>query len=504
MNLIIQQLDRLPRLCWCLTVKRDEPAATVTCGPWVEVGDDYFIEGAWDGRFDEQGFDSSSLLMGSGGKTTERGILLSTPCHNLDPLFLVCDDDQLTASNSLSFLLISAGLSLDHGYLYYKMDLRSSMYGLKRCAKNIPTKNGPDIRLLYYTNVEIDRYLNVTEFSKPPVPDWLGYDQYRDFLVSSLRDIKQNAESSKRRIRYELLTTISTGYDSTASAALAAEVGAKYALTAKTGGNEETGNPIDDSGAKIARILGLEVTEYPAPQSDATILSRLAEFAVCGDTAELNFIIFEKEVAAKLVTTGNSGGFWRLDFPASPHLARPDPGGSSLGEFRIRVGFLHVPVPMMGAHRHPRLYAISSSEEMQPWSLASAYNRPIPRRIVEDKGVPRELFGQVKKGGIVLGGYSIAALDYYRAHRNERSFRARLCNYLRWRIGSFQRRLTAWAAHKGWIWRRHDDWGIPKLGPSTLIVQWGDSIVKERYDVLSDRAPCDVPPDTINTQDELR
>ena len=238
MKLAIRQLDHLPRLSWCVTMKRSEPVAQVTCGPWVETGDGYFVEGAWDDRFEEHGFDRSYLLMGSGGKATDRGIVLSTPCHNLEPLFLVCSGDELTASNSLPFLLTSAGLSLDPGYLYYKMDLRSSLRGLERCAKHIPTGNGQNIRVLHYTNVEIDGTLNVMELAKPPVPDWPGFDQYQEFLASGLRNIKENAESPARRIRYELLTTISTGYDSSASAALASEVGATRALTAKTGGIE--------------------------------------------------------------------------------------------------------------------------------------------------------------------------------------------------------------------------------------------------------------------------
>jgi hypothetical protein len=43
-----------------------------------------------------------------------------------------------------------------------------------------------------------------------------------------------------------------------------------------------------------------------------------------------------------------------------------------------------------------RLYEISVSAEMQPWSLNSDYNKPIPRRIAEEAGVPREAFGMVK------------------------------------------------------------------------------------------------------------
>ena len=40
---------------------------------------------------------------------------------------------------------------------------------------------------------------------------------------------------------------------------------------------------------------------------------------------------------------------------------------------------------------------ISTSDELAPWNVAADYNRPICRRIVEEQGVPREMFGVRKK-----------------------------------------------------------------------------------------------------------
>ena len=36
---------------------------------------------------------------------------------------------------------------------------------------------------------------------------------------------------------------------------------------------------------------------------------------------------------------------------------------------------------------------------MRPWSVGGGYDRPIPRRIAEEAGVPRQHFGQRKMGG---------------------------------------------------------------------------------------------------------
>jgi hypothetical protein len=45
---------------------------------------------------------------------------------------------------------------------------------------------------------------------------------------------------------------------------------------------------------------------------------------------------------------------------------------------------------------------ITESPELRPWGLENTYDRPIPRRIAEQAGVPRDLFGQVKTASVVL------------------------------------------------------------------------------------------------------
>jgi hypothetical protein len=66
-------------------------------------------------------------------------------------------------------------------------------------------------------------------------------------------------------------------------------------------------------------------------------------------------------------------------------------------EFRLRVGFIHLPVPCLGATRQPALTLLSNSPEMMPWSIGGNYDRPLPRRIGESAGIPRNCFGQLKK-----------------------------------------------------------------------------------------------------------
>ena len=93
-------------------------------------------------------------------------------------------------------------------------------------------------------------------------------------------------------------------------------------------------------------------------------------------------------------------------------------------EFRLRVGFVHLPVPTIGALRTPELRKISRSPAMKPWVISPNYDRPIPRRIVEEAGVPRSWFGQNKKavGARFFDGPNRSPEDL-RIHLSPSSFR---------------------------------------------------------------------------------
>lgn len=80
----------------------------------------------------------------------------------------------------------------------------------------------------------------------------------------------------------------------------------------------------------------------------------------------------------------------------SREIQRGDPSGNTLAEFRLHAGFVHAVVPMIGAEHHPAIDAISKSGEMDAWRVPGSYDRPIPRRIAEEAGVPRQAFGQKK------------------------------------------------------------------------------------------------------------
>jgi hypothetical protein len=103
-----------------------------------------------------------------------------------------------------------------------------------------------------------------------------------------------------------------------------------------------------------------------------------------------------------LVTGFHGDKIWGLHSKPTSVIQRGDISGSSLGEFRLRRDFVHLPLPFCAAQRHADIARISHSEEMKAFSIGGDYDRPIPRRIAEEAGVPRELIGTGKKAVSLL------------------------------------------------------------------------------------------------------
>jgi len=71
----------------------------------------------------------------------------------------------------------------------------------------------------------------------------------------------------------------------------------------------------------------------------------------------------------------------------------------------------------MGARQKTDIVRITESSEMDSWRLGNTYDRPIPRRIAEEAGVPRHLFGQDKMASAVI--FAPPAIPHGKALRRE-------------------------------------------------------------------------------------
>jgi hypothetical protein len=158
----------------------------------------------------------------------------------------------------------------------------------------------------------------------------------------------------------------------------------------------------DDSGEAIAGMLGLAVDTY---SRDAYLESSdypEAAFIATGNGGDdVVWSALGARLERTMLFTGMLGDtLWGIE-GQDPRLSREYrfryPAGGSIQEHRLTIGFVHVPIPLLTFTRHAELRAISRSPEMSAWRLGTRYDRPIPRRLVEEAGVPREAFAKEKR-----------------------------------------------------------------------------------------------------------
>lgn len=423
MRFKFHNVQNLPRLAWCVNIQKGENTVEVLHGPWVETAEHFFCEGAWSGDFPCGDFDTS-LLMGSGGRVADDTLIIAAPNHTLERIFTLRDGKILWISNSLAFVLASANDTVHPRALLYSVKLASIIHGLEGYARSLPTRNGRAVRMHYHCNLVIDARLRIVAQAKRPIRDFENFADYKSFLFGQVSAIHRNATHPLRKIKYTPMATISAGYDSPAAAVLAQSLGCKEALTfAKAREKEDA----DDSGAAIGAQLGMNVL----------VFDRLAYLKKPG-FPEAEFLgwgaqesIWEPHLEARVLFTGFHGDkVWdRNCEKVSTRIVRGDPSGHNLSDFRLRVGWIHLPVPFVGCTSHPSIHRISNSAEMAPWTLGNRYDRPIARRLVEEAGVERHLFAAKKRAvGLLLdteglqSGMTEASyhdyLIYYREHWN--------------------------------------------------------------------------------------
>jgi hypothetical protein len=222
----------------------------------VEVADGFFCDGAWAGEFQHGELDRH-LLLGSGGRLKGERVVFATPHHTMERLYTLRLPDALLVSNSLAFVFAQAEDAPDPRYLFYAGDIASIIHGLHRYQRTLPTRARRRVEMYAHCNVSIGSALEVREEPKSPSPTFVSYEDYTAFLGREIAALAANAQHPRRNVRYRPIATISSGYDSPASAVIARAIGCDEAVTfARARGGA------DDSGARIAKILGMKVHTF--------------------------------------------------------------------------------------------------------------------------------------------------------------------------------------------------------------------------------------------------
>jgi hypothetical protein len=483
-----------PCLGWVLCWRRGAPHVVIIHGDRVETRPDFFWEGAWGGAFEHGDFHCSALALGSGGRLSAGRLVVASASHSLERLQSVRSGDRLTISNSLPLLLSFNRLDLDPAHALYDIGLMAFLDGLPSVVCSIPTRQGHEIMVHHCSNLIVSDDLAVEQEEKPGFPnELLNYGAYVDFLTDLSAELTTNAADPARRHAYRPLATVSSGYDSPACAVLARSVGAVDAVTFATSRADFAGG--SDSGRMIGERLGLRTHEFDRDDYLGREDHPEAEFLATGTGGEdVVMSVLESVLPGMVLFTGFLGDtVWGLIGPTEPstRYRMTYPAGASLQEFRLRVGFVHFPVPQSHQRLHPRVRAISRLPEMAPWRRGGGYDRPIPRRMAEDSGVPGDWFGAAKKA-ITQPFYHGEDLDRVLSPRSAESFRA-FCfgRGLLPRPPSLlaskpMRSAVAMARRASWRLPRHRvaSWRLLRsfeVSEHPYLVHWATDLMQRRY-----------------------
>ena len=329
--------------------------------------------------------------MGSGVLVRDNGLLIATPTHNMEHLYSKRDGRNLFVSNSLVFLFEATGTNPDTAYPDYFFDLLDAQ---RTGIRPQPHRIHGDIELHTVVNLVVDAKGQLRYESKRREPPLTDYSSVERRLRETMGSVFENAADAARRAPMRPVATLSRGYDSAFIAALAATLGAEEGVT-----SVDSRFP-HDLGAPVGEALGLVVNEYPRALSLDTDIEGVAEFTACPAASELPRANMADDLAGALLLVGNQGDQlfeMRTGILADyGHPTAKSGAGYSMGEFRKRIGMGLFPVPSIVALEPEQLETITNSEEMRPWSIGGDYDRPIARRLAEEAGLPRELFGQQK------------------------------------------------------------------------------------------------------------
>lgn len=415
MKLKIVTMNTLPQLAWAAHVIQEAGTATLWCGKSVEISDTVIVEGAWDGPFEARAPHKSSNIFGSAVVVDGDNIIFVSSSATTDYLYYQEKGGSVYVSNSLPLLMAIIGDSLDPSYDRYNLINDSIMYGFQRYIRIIPTKHG-SINRLMHRNLVVERNL-IFEVEKPDPPHFSCYLDYVSYIKNVCSDLLQNAKSSARSQSLVVASTQSRGYDSTAINALIGSLDIDLVFTITKGkapglfADHDTRQQVDDDGSEICRYLKLNVV-HPLDRREFEKRGDLEPLliATLDSNQDANlFGICGQLPGPALLLTGTLGEIWYPDelyqrgdkWSCDVGLARGDLSMHGLTELRISFGFVQVAVPFIGAIHRRDILAISSSTEMAKWRLGNTYDRPIPRRIAEEAGVPRAAFGQRKMASVV-------------------------------------------------------------------------------------------------------
>lgn len=392
-------LDRFPKLGWAMIIRKDSAEVDVYCGSMVETKENWFVSGVWDGEFSEADFASAEFFCATGAKIVGDKVVVYSPTHERQRICYLEKDPAIFFSNSIPLLLAVSGESIDKNCDQYEKLLCSILWGTKEYTREIPLANGKCFNQIFCADVGVSSDLKTDVIPKPIHRDFVDFNDYYESICGVCARIRKNGLDSNRGHKYEMSATASSGYDSSACAAVLKHIGCDTLMTFKGGFYD------DDSAVEIAKQLGYSnIIERGHHDYIHKQGCKDAEYVVCGDVGVyLQFSAFEDDFAGRIVSIGTSGSYiWDKTGNVNPESKRSGydfyTANLSFSENALIKGYVVLPLPLYASTAVQSIQKVSNLPEMKPWTLGTDYDRPICRRILESAGVDGKIFGRKKYG----------------------------------------------------------------------------------------------------------
>lgn len=390
-----------PPLAWLAICTPQAPTTQVHHGRQIETKPEWFCEAVWDGPFEDGNFDQTDIVAGSGARARTGGIInFVASGSTCDRLQCLEHEGLYFVSNSLACLSAAVGAEFAPEYTGYHDDINSVVRGLQDYRRTLHSTVA-DFTMLYFHNLQFDGgALRVVE--KPhPQRDFSDFAAYHAFLDGCMARIAANLADAARTHPYRMIAALSSGYDSTTVACLAARHGCRRAFSF-----DQARGDLDDTGQATADRLDIALETISRNGWKTMDGSEVPFIAADGHGEDRYYAAAGALLSGTVLFTGYHGDkVWDKSLDAAylgTELKRGDASGLSLTEFRLERGFIHCPVPFWGARQVRDIHAISNRPDMAAWDVGGTYTRPICRRIAESAGVPRGAFGIRKKAASVL------------------------------------------------------------------------------------------------------
>jgi len=407
------QLDKsLPKLGWLAIGDLSGDKLHIVHGEFVECCSEWLVEGAWDGEFKEGGFHKTDTFYGSGVRKLENKIYFVTSTAKTDRLLYCRDRDRIIVSNSLLLLLGLTGASLDENHDYVDEAISVVRDGLQKYKREfrIIHPRMQQIYQIFHENIVLENGEITYKPKNRKSPAFVSYNDYFHALIEKLQSVRRNYESCDRQRPMTAYTTISSGYDATAVSCLAKELGVKECFTGRSLDGWVFKRPAESS-ERIAWKLAYKINPLDPRRSS---ISRDELYFLAGNYPKFSKSVWseislhsmvktlqKRNIPAVVLMGYHGDDMWghksKIDPETGELLATPPVSGLNLSEVRLLAGFVTLSPAYLYIKDAGRIKKISNSKEMEHWKLNNYYDRPIPRRIAEESGIPREWFGMKKR-----------------------------------------------------------------------------------------------------------